>query len=115
MDKICNRCGGYLKSFTHKVVCINCGNEVAKEEIFRSSSTSSSNSLTLPCDNLRSITKTDAEESDLISYKTITILDCKKIKLQHKEIDVEFELDAEKLKNIDTIIINGHKYTKVED
>lgn len=49
---------------------------------------------------------------DLLTPFTVRIVNCKKIQLHHKEIDVEFELDADKFENIDTIIINGYKYVK---
>lgn len=34
------------------------------------------------------------------------------IKLIHKEMNIEIELDSEKFENIDTIIINEFKYVK---
>lgn len=43
---------------------------------------------------------------------TLTITNCEKFKVQLREIDIEFELDPDKLENIDTIIINGYKYVK---
>lgn len=45
---------------------------------------------------------------------TLTITKCEKFKVQLREIGVEFELDADKLENIDTIVINGYKYVKEE-
>ena len=39
-------------------------------------------------------------------------IDTNLIKLRHKEMDIEFDLEPGKLENIDTIIINGHKYVK---
>jgi len=50
-------------------------------------------------------------EVDLIPY-TLTITNCEKFKVQLREIDVEFELNPDKLENVDTIIINGYKYVK---
>lgn len=43
---------------------------------------------------------------------TLTITNCNKIQLQHKETEIEFEFDTKKLENIDTIVINGFKYVK---
>jgi hypothetical protein len=43
---------------------------------------------------------------------TLTITNCNKIRLQHKETEIDFEFDTKKLENIDTIIINGFKYVK---
>jgi hypothetical protein len=39
-------------------------------------------------------------------------IDTNLIKLRHKEMELEFELESDKLKNIDTIILNGYKYIK---
>jgi len=44
--------------------------------------------------------------------QTLTITNCEKFKVQLREIDVEFELEPDKLENIDTLIINGYKYVK---
>lgn len=34
------------------------------------------------------------------------------IRLKHKEMELEFELEPDKLEKIDTIILNGYKYVK---
>jgi hypothetical protein len=47
-----------------------------------------------------------------LSPQTLTITNCEKFKVQLREIDIEFELDPNKLENIDTLIINGYKYRK---
>ena len=47
-----------------------------------------------------------------LNPQTLTITNCEKFKVQLKEIDIEFELDPDKLENIDTIVINGYKYVK---
>ena len=47
-----------------------------------------------------------------LNPQTLTITNCEKFKVHLREIDVEFELEPDKLENIDTIIINGHKYVK---
>lgn len=39
-------------------------------------------------------------------------IDTELIKFRHKEMELEFELEPDKLANIDTIIINGYKYVK---
>lgn len=44
--------------------------------------------------------------------QTLTITNCEKFRVQLREIDVEFELEPDKLENIDTLIINGYKYVK---
>lgn len=49
-----------------------------------------------------------------IEPNTIQI-DTNLIRLHHKELEIEFELDPKKLKNVDTIVINGYKYVKVRE
>lgn len=44
--------------------------------------------------------------------KYVLRIDVEMIKLSHKELEIEFELDPNKLDKISTIIINGHKYVK---
>lgn len=34
------------------------------------------------------------------------------LRLKHKEMDLEINIDPKKFENIDTIIINGYKYVK---
>lgn len=71
-----------------------------------------------PTKDLYSIWKSDGTSSawgaldPKLNPQTLTITNCEKFKVQCKEIDVEFELDADKLENIDVLIINGHKYVK---
>lgn len=50
--------------------------------------------------------------TDQSLLNTLTITNCSKIRLQHKETEIDFEFDTKKLENIDTIIINGFKYIK---
>ena len=42
-------------------------------------------------------------------------IDTNLIRLHHKELEIDFELDPKKLKSVDTIIINGYKYIKVRE
>ena len=42
-------------------------------------------------------------------------IDTDMIKLSHKELGIDFELKPDKLKNIDTIIINGYTYIKSKE
>ena len=49
-----------------------------------------------------------------ISPMTLHI-DANLIKLSHKEFEIDFDLNPDKLENIDTIIINGYKYVKPKD
>ena len=47
-----------------------------------------------------------------VEPSTLTITNCEKFKVQLRELDIEFELEPDKLENIDTLIINGYKYVK---
>lgn len=47
-----------------------------------------------------------------VEPQTLTITNCEKFKVQLRELDIEFELEPDKLENIDTLIINGYKYVK---
>ena len=63
--------------------------------------------LHIPCDNVWGVGVSKAE-----SLPYTLQIDTDLIKLRHKEMELEFELDTDKLQNIDTIIINGYKYVK---
>lgn len=54
----------------------------------------------------------DIAITDLIAQNTLTIEQCEKIKMHHKEMDIDFEFDTKKIENIDTIIINGYKFVR---
>lgn len=47
-----------------------------------------------------------------VKPQTLTITNCEKFRVQLRDIDIEFELEPDKLENIDTIILNGYKYVK---
>jgi RNA polymerase subunit RPABC4/transcription elongation factor Spt4 len=47
-----------------------------------------------------------------VEPQTLTITNCEKFRVQLREVDIEFELEPDKLENIDTLIINGYKYVK---
>lgn len=49
---------------------------------------------------------------DPVKPTVLEIVNCKKFSIHLKELDVEFELEPDKLENIDTLIINGYKYVK---
>jgi DNA-directed RNA polymerase subunit M/transcription elongation factor TFIIS len=44
--------------------------------------------------------------------QTLTITNCEKITMHHRELDIDFELSPDRLENIDTLILNGYKYIK---
>lgn len=48
-------------------------------------------------------------------FNTIQIENCEKIILKDKSLEFSFELVADKIKNYDTLIINGIKFSRVEE
>jgi hypothetical protein len=66
--------------------------------------------LHIPCDNVWGVGKIAV--TDPIAQNTLTIERCEKIKMHHKEMDIDFEFDTKKIENINTIIINGHKFVR---
>ncbi len=68
--------------------------------------------LFVPCDNTWSVGT--LKEPDDVERNTLTITNCEKIRMHHKEMDIDFEFDTKKLENIDTIIINGYKFVRSE-
>lgn len=66
------------------------------------------NNFIIPCDNVWGVGKAVGS----LEPNTLTIERCEKIKMHQKEIDIDFELDARKIENINTIIINGHKFVR---
>ena len=79
--------------------CLDCGNNVEKVD-----------SLYISCDNAWSVGT--IKTVDPILENTLIIERCEKIKMHHKEMDIDFEFDTSKLENIDVIIVNGYKYVK---
>lgn len=105
--ELCDRCGVALQVWGDWKVCPRCGYGSLLQI------GDLPNDFTIPnihndcgwvADYIYSIKPIDAD--------TLTITNCEKFKVQLREIDIEFELDADKLENIDTIIINGYKYVK---
>ena len=66
--------------------------------------------LFIPCDNTWGVSTIKAP--DPLEPFTVEISNCTKIKLGHKSLDIDFEFDAKKIENINTIIINGHKFVR---
>ena len=63
--------------------------------------------LHIPCDNTWGI---GVGKIEPMPY-TLQI-DTDLIKLKHKEMELEFEFEPDKLENIDTLIINGHRFVR---
>lgn len=66
--------------------------------------------LHIPCDNVWGVGKIAV--TDPTAQNTLTIERCEKIKMHHKEMDIDFEFDTKKIEGIDIIIINGHKFVR---
>jgi hypothetical protein len=102
LDKYCERCSTRLKQWGDWWVCPECdyGYMVAIED--------------LPKDIywVDGVVHAWGKLDPNLSPQTLTITNCEKFKVQLREIDIEFELDPNKLENIDTLIINGYKYIK---
>jgi hypothetical protein len=64
----------------------------------------------IPCDNVWGVGT--IKPTDPTAKNTLILERCEKIKMHHKEIDIDFEFDTSKLENIDTIIVNGHKFVR---
>lgn len=64
--------------------------------------------LFIPCDNIWGT----GRAVGLLEPFTLTIEKCEKIKMHHKEMDIDFEFDTKKIEGIDIIIINGHKFVR---
>ena len=64
----------------------------------------------VPCDNAWGVGY--AHGKGLMELDEFVITNCEKIKMHHKEMDIDFEFDTKKIENINTIIINGHKFVR---
>ena len=105
-EKYCQNCNTKMEPFGDKwLSCPKCGygymdyiGDTPKDNLF------------IPCDNAWGVGYAYGSlEPDPF---TVEIGNCNKIKLGHKELDINFEFDAKKIENIDTIIINGHKFVR---
>lgn len=121
-EKYCDRCNIKLEPFGDWWVCPKCGygykittgdppeltEEYIKEIKEMAEKITSTHFYTR--DDNHAFTVGKAISS--VEPQTLTITNCEKFKVQLREIDIEFELEPDKLENIDTLIINGYKYVK---
>lgn len=102
---------------TTKHICTRCDREIdfnnlpeevqlSKDEIEMSKKIFEGK-LYIPCDNVWGV---GVGKIEPMPY-TLQI-DTDLIRLRHKEMELEFKLEPDKLANIDTIILNGYKYVK---
>lgn len=113
-DKYCERCNTKLEPLDDWLACPKCGYgynittgdppELTTEYIKELANKITDVSFFIP----------SGEAVGLASVppQTLTITNCEKFRVQLREVDIEFELDPDKLENIDTLIINGYKYVK---
>lgn len=109
-EQICNICGQAMVRNTvglYAWTCPKCGYHY---ELTTGDPPQDIWTICLPADN--SLGVSTIKSPDPLEPFTVEIGNCKCIKLGHKELDIEFELEPDKLENIDTIIINGYKYVK---
>lgn len=104
-DNCCPVCGGRLKEYIDMVVCEGCTYNELKTENYPPSVTT---------EQIKKLwedhfVNTGVLGSWDIQPNTLQI-NCELIKITHRELDIEFELNTKKLENIDTIEINGHRF-----
>jgi hypothetical protein len=118
-EKYCNRCNIKLEPFGDWWVCPECGYgykittgdppELTEESIKEMTKKITCTPFYTRDDNHAF---TAGKVIGSVEPKTLTISNCEKFKVQLREIDIEFELEPDKLENIETLIINGYKYVK---
>ena len=121
-DKFCAYCNTKMEPFGDGSwwSCPKCGygymdyigdlpRELSSEEVEMSKKIFEGK-LHIPCDNVWGIGT--IKPTDLAAENTLTLERCEKIKMHQKEMDIDFEFDTKKIENIDTIIINGHKFVR---
>lgn len=67
--------------------------------------------LHIPCDNTWGICVGKINTEDLMS-NTLQFDRCERIIFRNKTLDFQFEIPEEQYKDIDTIIVNGHKFVR---
>lgn len=100
IDLVCPVCGGKVRHYFDFNVCEDCH-------------------YTLPDSNATNAVLYHMNKSTGVAVGSITpvdsrtlYIDCDLIKLHHKELDFEFQLDKKKLENIDVIDVNGYRFVK---
>jgi hypothetical protein len=104
IDLVCPVCGGKVRHYFDFNVCEDCHYTLPD-------SNATQELLYYVKDCGSGIAHGRINPEDLIA-NTLTITNCELIKLHHKELDIEFEFDVEKIENINTIEINGHRFVR---
>lgn len=121
-DKYCPTCNSKMEPFGDNgwYECPNCHyghmdyigdlpKELSDEEI-EMSKKMFDGTLHIPCDNTLGIAVGKLAE-DLMS-NTLQFDRCERIIFRDKTLDFQFEIPEERYKDIDTIIVNGHKFVR---
>lgn len=106
-DNCCPVCGGRLKEYIDMVVCEDCTYNELKTEKYPPS---------ISMEQIEKLCKGNFVNSQIVGswdMKPNTLqIDCDLIKINHKELNIEFEFDTKKLKHIDIVEINGHRFVR---
>lgn len=113
-DKWCTRCNTKLEQYNNWWVCPKCSYgycittgdppELTADYIKEMAEKITGTPFYIPSGEAIGIAS--------VRPQTLTITNCEKFKVQLRELEVEFELEPDKLENIDTLIINGYKFVK---
>lgn len=120
-DKYCQNCNTKMEPFGDNGwwSCPKCGygymdyigdlpKELSDEEVEMSKKIFEGK-LHIPCDNVWGVGKINTK--DLMS-NTLQFDRCERIIFRDKTLDFQFEIPEERYRDIDTIIVNGHKFVR---
>ena len=68
--------------------------------------------LFIPCDNIWGVDRIAVGKLDDLMSNTLQFDRCERIIFRDKTLDFVFEIPDERYKDIDTIIVNGHKFVR---
>ena len=103
IDKLCPVCGGRVRHYFDFDVCERC------HYTLPDSNATQAVLYDIKSDGT-SLAYGSISQSDLIP--NMLKIDCEKIRLFQKGLDIEFDIDPKKLENIDVIEINGYRFIK---
>lgn len=122
-DKYCQNCNTKMEHLNSHGwwVCPKCGygymdyigdlpKELSDEEVEMSKNIFDG-TLHIPCDNTWGVAVGTINTEDLMS-NTLQFDRCERIIFRDKTLDFQFEIPEERYKDIDIIIVNGHKFVR---
>lgn len=118
-DKFCDNCNTKMEELGEWWYCPKCGygymdyigdlpKELSDEEV-EMSKKMFEGTLHIPCDNVWGVGKISTENP---LSNTLQFDRCERIIFRDKTLDFQFEIPEERYKDIDTIIVNGHKFVR---